>query len=119
MASTQAEHSSAEGRDPAALNQLIERPPKDPGERTPILYIAPWVDLGGSDKGTIDWFKHIDRERWAPSIITTQPSLNRWLPELEPYAEEIWALPDSCLDASSPPSSSASSSLARSSSYTS
>ncbi len=94
MASTQAEHSSAEGRDSAALNQLIERSPKDPQGRTPILYIAPWVDLGGSDKGTIDWFKHIDRERWAPSIITTQPSLNRWLPELEPYAEEIWALPD-------------------------
>ncbi len=24
--------------------------------RVPILYLAPWVDLGGSDKGTIDWF---------------------------------------------------------------
>ena len=60
----------------------------------PILYLAPWVDLGGSDKATIDWFKQIDRERWAPSIITTQPSENRWLPLLEPYAEEIWALPD-------------------------
>jgi glycosyltransferase involved in cell wall biosynthesis len=62
--------------------------------RVPVLYLAPWVDLGGSDKGTIDWFKHIDRTRWAPSIITTQPSDNRWLPELEPYAEEIWSLPD-------------------------
>ncbi|MEJ7893291.1 MAG: glycosyltransferase [Solirubrobacteraceae bacterium] len=62
--------------------------------RTPVLYIAPWVDLGGSDKGTIDWFKHIDRERWAPSLITTQPSANRWLPQLEPYADEVWALPD-------------------------
>ncbi len=62
--------------------------------RRPVLYIAPWVDLGGSDKGTIDWFKHIDRERWAPSLITTQPSANRWLPQLEPYADEVWALPD-------------------------
>jgi glycosyltransferase involved in cell wall biosynthesis len=60
----------------------------------PILYIAPWVDLGGSDKGTIDWFKSLDRERWAPSLITTQPSANRWLHHLEPYAEEIWDLPD-------------------------
>ncbi len=67
---------------------------RDRKHRVPILYLAPWVDLGGSDKGTIDWFKHIDRERWAPSIITTQPSVNRWLPELEPYAEEIWPLPD-------------------------
>lgn len=63
-------------------------------ERIPILYLAPWVDLGGSDKGTIDWFKNIDRERWAPSIITTQPSSNRWLSEIEPYAEEVWSLPD-------------------------
>lgn len=62
--------------------------------RVPILYIAPWVDLGGSDKGTIDWFKHIDRERWAPSLITTQPSPNRWLHQVEPYAEEVWELPD-------------------------
>lgn len=64
------------------------------GGRTPILYIAPWIDLGGSDRGTIDWFKHIDRERWAPSLITTTPSPNRWLQQVEPYAEEIWNLPD-------------------------
>lgn len=63
-------------------------------ERQPILYLAPWVDLGGSDKGTIDWFKCIDQDRWAPSIITTQPSANRWLPEIESYADEIWPLPD-------------------------
>ena len=94
MASTQARPAPAESRDSAALSQLIDRSPKDLGGRTPILYIAPWVDLGGSDKGTIDWFKHIDRERWAPSIVTTQPSDNRWLPELEPYAEEIWPLPE-------------------------
>jgi glycosyltransferase involved in cell wall biosynthesis len=62
--------------------------------RTPILYLAPWVDLGGSDRGTIDWFKNIDRERWAPSLITTTPSPNRWLHHVEPYAEEIWNLPD-------------------------
>jgi glycosyltransferase involved in cell wall biosynthesis len=60
----------------------------------PILYIAPWVDLGGSDKGTIDWFKNLDRDRWAPSLITTQPSANRWLHHVEPYAEEVWNLPD-------------------------
>jgi glycosyltransferase involved in cell wall biosynthesis len=63
-------------------------------DRTPILYLAPWVDLGGSDKGTIDWFKNLDRERFAPSLITTQPSSNRWLHHVEPFAEEVWALPE-------------------------
>src|SRR5690349_9698321 len=63
-------------------------------ERIPVLYLAPWVDYGGSDKGTIDWFRWLDRDRFAPSLITTQPSPNRRLAELEPYAEEVWSLPD-------------------------
>jgi len=62
--------------------------------RVPILYLAPWVDYGGSDKGTIDWFRWLDRDRFAPSLITTQPSANRRLVETLPYAEEVWALPD-------------------------
>jgi glycosyltransferase involved in cell wall biosynthesis len=60
----------------------------------PILYLAPWVDYGGSDKGTIDWFQWLDRDRFAPSLITTQPSANRRLVETLPFAEEVWALPD-------------------------
>ena len=36
----------------------------------------------------------MDRERWAPSLITTQPSANRWLHHVEPYAEEVWDLPE-------------------------
>jgi glycosyltransferase involved in cell wall biosynthesis len=63
-------------------------------ERIPVLYLAPWVDYGGSDKNTIDWFRWIDRERFAPSLIATQPSPNRLLSEIEPFAEEVWALPD-------------------------
>jgi glycosyltransferase involved in cell wall biosynthesis len=62
--------------------------------RIPVLYLAPWVDYGGTDSGTIDWFRTIDRKRFAPYLITTQPSANRRLPEVYPYAEEVWALPE-------------------------
>jgi hypothetical protein len=62
--------------------------------RIPILYLAPWVDLDDSDSSTIEWFEQIDRERWAPSLITTQPSRNHSLHPIEPFAEEIWDLPD-------------------------
>ena len=62
--------------------------------RIPIVYIAPWIDFGGTDKNTIDWFRFVDRERFAPSLITTQPSPNRRLDEVAEYAEEIWVLPD-------------------------
>ena len=62
--------------------------------RIPLLYLAPWVDFGGTDTGTIDWFRWIDRSRFAPSLITTQPSPNRRLNEVVLYADEVWALPD-------------------------
>lgn len=71
-------------------------------DRIAVLYLAPWVDLGGSDKGTIDWFRSIDHSRFAPSLITTQPSDNRWLHHVEPYAEEVWSLPDQMPGASFP-----------------
>jgi glycosyltransferase involved in cell wall biosynthesis len=63
-------------------------------ERIPILYLAPWVDYGGSDKNTIDWFRWIDRERFAPSLITTQSSPNPLIDEVVPFADEVWILPD-------------------------
>src|SRR3954447_16106515 len=62
--------------------------------RTEVLYVAPWIDVGGSDKGTIDWFAGLDRSRFAPSLITTQRSPNRWVHRVEPFAEEVWVLPD-------------------------
>ena len=63
--------------------------------RVGIAYIAPWVDLGGTAKGTLDWFRTIDRDRFAPSLILTQaPSRNRLLPEVVPHAAEVWNLPD-------------------------
>jgi glycosyltransferase involved in cell wall biosynthesis len=52
------------------------------------------VGYGGSDKNTIDWFRWIDRDRFAPSLITTQPSPNPLIEEVAPFAEEIWVLPD-------------------------
>jgi len=52
------------------------------------------VDYGGSDKNTLDWFREIDRERFAPSLITTQPSQNRRLAEIADLSEETWVLPD-------------------------
>jgi hypothetical protein len=62
--------------------------------RTPILFLAPWVDEGIPDAAVVRWFASLDRDRWASSLITTQPSANSQLPQVEPCAEEIWDLPD-------------------------
>lgn len=63
-------------------------------KRTPLLYLAPWIDYGGTDKNTIDWFRAIDRDRFAPYLITTQASPNRRIDEVAAFADEIWVLPD-------------------------
>ena len=63
-------------------------------ERIPVLYLAPWVDLGGTDKSTVDWFRWLDRDRFRPSLLTTQPSMNSRLRHVLPYADEVWPLPD-------------------------
>lgn len=60
----------------------------------PTLHLAPAVDLDESGLETVDWFRQVDRRRWKPSLITTQPSTNRGLHEVEPFAEEVWELPD-------------------------
>jgi glycosyltransferase involved in cell wall biosynthesis len=62
--------------------------------RIGVCYLAPWVDYGGSDKGTLDWCRWLDRDRFAATIVTTQPSSNRRLNELAAYAEEVWPLPE-------------------------
>src|SRR4051794_18397552 len=69
----------------------------------PVLYIAPWVDYGGTDKATVDWFRSIDRERFSPSIVTTQPSANRRLAALAPLAGELWPLPEMMAGKDFPP----------------
>ena len=65
-----------------------------PDELTRLLYLAPWVDIGGSDKATVDWFRFLDRGRFRASLITTQASPNRRVREVAPYAEELWELPE-------------------------
>lgn len=71
----------------------MSAPPRPDG-RVPILYVAPWVGYGGTDSGTIDWFRTVDLERFAPYLVTTQPSANERLSEVYPYAEEVWVLPE-------------------------
>ena len=59
-----------------------------------VLYLAPWVTIGGSDKGTIDWFRELDRDRFRPFLVTTQESPNEWFGRAAAYADEAWSLPD-------------------------
>ncbi len=78
------------------LTQVLEHVP-DPA--SVLAEMARVLKPGGTlyatvPFGTVDWFRWLDRERFAPSLITTQPSANRRIGEVEAYAEEVWSLPD-------------------------
>lgn len=63
--------------------------------RIPLLYVAPWVVPGGSDKGTVDWFRTIDRTRFELHLATTAVAAdNTYLRSVEPWADAVWNLPD-------------------------
>ncbi|HLG00237.1 MAG TPA: glycosyltransferase family 4 protein [Acidimicrobiia bacterium] len=63
-------------------------------DRIGVLYLAPWVTIGGSDRSTIDWFRLIDQGRFRPLLMTTQESPNELFEFATRYAAEAWALPD-------------------------
>ncbi|MFN0029675.1 MAG: glycosyltransferase family 4 protein [Acidimicrobiales bacterium] len=62
--------------------------------RIAVLYIAPWVIPGGSDKGTVDWFRTIDRGSFETHLITTNVAENFLVPRIERLAKAVWNLPD-------------------------
>ena len=59
-----------------------------------ILYLCPWVDVGGSDRNTIDLLAALDRARFHVVLATTLPSRNRGLARAAEHVEEVWPLPD-------------------------
>jgi glycosyltransferase involved in cell wall biosynthesis len=66
-----------------------------PDGRIVVLYLAPWVVPGGSDKGTVDWFRTIDRGRFSLHLITTNRAAdNAFVVDIEPFADAVWNLPD-------------------------
>ena len=42
------------------------------GRKPTVLYLAPWVDLGGSDRNTVDLVRWLDRDRFRVIVATTQ-----------------------------------------------
>lgn len=63
--------------------------------RRAILYLAPWVIPGGSDKGTVDWFRTLDRDRFQLHLVTTnRADNNAFVVDIEPHAAQVWNLPD-------------------------
>jgi hypothetical protein len=60
----------------------------------PALLIASGVEADATGQEVVDWLTGLDRDRWAPRLITTQPAANRGLAAVAASAVEVWDLPD-------------------------
>lgn len=61
---------------------------------TKMLWLIPWMELGGADKYNLDAIAGLTRKGYQCSIITTMPGRNEWKQKFEKYTDEIFCLPD-------------------------
>lgn len=67
---------------------------------TGVLWLIPWMELGGADKFNLDAVAGLSKKGYRNCIITTEQSSNSWKQKFERVADEIFELP-SFMDRSS------------------
>lgn len=63
-------------------------------ERKRVMWLLPWMQMGGADKFNLDAIAGLRKKGFDSYILTTQPSENEWRQKFETYTDEIFALPD-------------------------
>jgi glycosyltransferase involved in cell wall biosynthesis len=65
-----------------------------PGNKPKILFIFPWLNLGGADKFNLDLIEGLSFKGWDICILTTLKSNNPWQSEFSRYTNNIFHLPN-------------------------
>lgn len=59
-----------------------------------ILFLVPWMTMGGSEKFNLDMMKHLKKADYKIIVCTTEPSTNDWQDRFEVYSDAIYHLPE-------------------------
>ena len=59
-----------------------------------ILWLIPWMVMGGADKFNLDAVAGLKEKGYEQFILTTKPSDNEWRQRFAEYTDEIFCLPD-------------------------
>ena len=65
---------------------IIDIPKRINDNKKHILFILPWLAMGGADKFNLDLLKGLSKNEYEFTIITTEPSSNVWRQEFQEYA---------------------------------
>lgn len=68
--------------------------PKDPQGKTDILFIFPWLEMGGADKFNLDLIKGLNMGHYNAHIVTTKAAPNTWKQRFGEFVTEIFELPN-------------------------
>ena len=66
--------------------------------RINVLYIFPWLELGGADKVNLDLLGNLDPERYNITILTTLESNNPWWQQFQAVTSDVFHLPSYVAD---------------------
>ena len=67
--------------------------PKVKNKKINLLFIFPWMVLGGADKFNLDLIGSLDRKKYGITIITTQQTEYRWKQKFEQISDTVFELP--------------------------
>ncbi len=63
-------------------------------EKTNVLFLVPWLEMGGADKFNLDLISGLDKNKYDIGVITTIRSQNEWLQEMRKYTPDIFNMPN-------------------------
>lgn len=59
-----------------------------------ILWLIPWMELGGADKFNLDAMAGLTAKGYRHCVVATQKSEHTWRQRFSAYSDEIYCLPD-------------------------
>jgi len=59
---------------------------KNPNNKINLLFIIPWMVVGGADKFNLDLIKGLDKNKFSVTVLLTEPAENVYRQEFEQYA---------------------------------
>lgn len=67
-------------------------PMYEKSNKTTILFILPWMVVGGADLFNLDVIKRLDKEKYEAIVLTNLPNENALRQEFEQYASQVYDL---------------------------
>jgi len=78
--------------EPVPFEIPFANPLANPNQRRRLLFIVPWMSLGGADKFNLDVVAQLRKRDWDITIATTMPSEHEWIPAFARHTPDLFCL---------------------------